>query len=199
MTIEQVAAFLLFAVVAAGTPGPSNVLLASTGAQVGVLRGIPCWLGQATGMGLMLFLVPLGLGSLVLGHPLVLRGLHWGGAAVMLWLSWKIATASSQVAATSGATPVGYFGAAGFQWVNPKAWLLCASAAGTFLNVGSGNPIARAALLSALFVLAALPSSFPWLAFGAGTQRLLRSPRRMRAFNLTMGALLALSIVLILR
>jgi threonine/homoserine/homoserine lactone efflux protein len=87
MTTDQVAAFLLFAVVAAGTPGPSNVMLAATGAQVGVLRGLPCLLGQTTGMGLMLFLVPLGLRNLVLGHPSVLRALHWGGAMVLLLLS----------------------------------------------------------------------------------------------------------------
>jgi len=32
MTTEQAVAFLLFAVVAAGTPGPSNVMLMATGA-----------------------------------------------------------------------------------------------------------------------------------------------------------------------
>ena len=45
MTSEQAVAFLLFAVVAAGTPGPSNLLLTATGANVGVLRGVPCLLG----------------------------------------------------------------------------------------------------------------------------------------------------------
>lgn len=174
-------------------------MLAAIGAQVGVVRGLPCLLGQTTGMGLMLFLVPLGFGRLVIGRPLVLQALHWGGAVVLLWLSWQIATASNHIAATSGAKRVGYLGAAGFQWVNPKAWLLCASAAGTFFNAGTGNPIARAALLSALFVLVALPSCFPWLAFGAAMQRLLGSPRLLRAFNIAMGSLLALSIALILR
>ena len=46
---EQVVAFLVFALVGAGTPGPANVLLAATGAQVGVLRGVPCLLGVAIG------------------------------------------------------------------------------------------------------------------------------------------------------
>ncbi len=199
MIAEHAVAFLLFALVAAVTPGPSNVMLTTTGAQVGVLRGLPCLLGVSTGMGLMLFLVPLGLGSLVLGRPLVLRALHWGGTAVLLWLSWKIATASGRADASSGAKPVGYLGAAVFQWVNPKAWLVSASAAGTFLSAGTESPVVQAASLSVLFVLAALPSGFLWLAFGAAVQRLLRSPRRMRVFNVTMGVLLALSIVLILQ
>ena len=42
MTPEQMAAFLLFAVAAAGTPGPSNLLLTATGArrQTVVLSGV---------------------------------------------------------------------------------------------------------------------------------------------------------------
>lgn len=199
MTTGQAVAFLLFAVAAAGTPGPANVILTATGAQVGVLRGLPCFFGQITGMGLMMFVVLSGLGSLVLGHPGVLQALHWGGVAVLLWLAWKIATASGAADAASAVRPLGYFDAAMFQWVNPKAWLVSASAAGTFMTAGTGPPVVQAALLSGLFVLAALPSCFPWLAFGAGVQRLLRAPRHRRVFNVTMAALLALSIVLILR
>jgi threonine/homoserine/homoserine lactone efflux protein len=192
-------AFLLFAVVAAVTPGPSNIMLTAAGAHGGVLKGLPCLLGVSTGMGLMLFLVPLGMGSLVLGHPLLLRALNWGGAAVLLWLSWKIATSTSRVDSISGGKPVGYLGATIFQWVNPKSWIVSASAAGTFLSAGAGSPFLQAAALGGLFVLAALPSGFLWLAFGAAVQRVLHEPRRLRIFNFVMGALLALSIGLILR
>src|SRR4029077_13288130 len=95
MTTEQAVAFLIFAVVAAVTPGPSNVMVTTAGANAGILRGLPCLFGVTTGMALMMFLVPLGLGSLVLAHPLALRALNWGGARVLLWLRWKIATSAS--------------------------------------------------------------------------------------------------------
>ena len=199
MDIGQIAAFLLFAVVAAVTPGPSNIMLTAAGAQSGILRGLPCLFGVATGMGLMMSLVPLGLGSLVSRYPVLLRVLNWGGAAVLLWLSWKIATSRSRIEADLGQDPVGYVGAAVFQWVNPKSWLVSASAAGTFLSSHAGSPIGQAASLGALFVLAALPSGFVWLTFGASVQHLLHSDRRLRTFNIVMGALLALSIALILR
>jgi threonine/homoserine/homoserine lactone efflux protein len=185
-------------VVAAVTPGPSNVMLTAAGANAGVRRGLPCLLGVSTGMGLMMFLVPLGLGSLVLRYPLILRVLHWGGAAFLLWLAWKIATSRGTDSATGG-DPVGYLGATVFQWINPKSWLVAASAAGTFLQAGSSGPVVQSAWLGGLFVLAALPSGFVWLAFGATVQRLLRSPRRLRIFNVAMGVLLALSVVLIVR
>jgi threonine/homoserine/homoserine lactone efflux protein len=199
MPMEQIVAFVLFAVVAAVTPGPSNIMLTAAGANVGVLRGLPCLFGVAAGMGLMMFVVPLGLGSLVLGYPVVLTALHWGGAVVLLWLSWKIATSRGAVDAASAGDPVGFLGAAIFQWVNPKSWLVAASVAGTFLTAGAGSPVVQAASLGGLFVVAALPSCFVWLAFGAAAQRLLGTERRRRVFNVTMAALLALSIVLVVR
>jgi threonine/homoserine/homoserine lactone efflux protein len=183
-------------VVAAITPGPSNIMLTAAGANAGVLKGLPCLFGVTTGMGLMMFLVPLGLGSLVLEHPLLLKTLKWGGAAFLLWLSWKIATSDRMESMPDGKS-VGYLAAAVFQWVNPKSWLVSASAAGTFLSAGAGSPIVQSASLGGLFVLAALPSCFVWLAFGAAVQRALHSRRRLRTFNIAMGAALAVSIALI--
>jgi threonine/homoserine/homoserine lactone efflux protein len=171
-------------------------MLTSAGANAGLLHGLPCLLGVASGMGLMMFLVPLGLGSVVLRYPLALKMLNWGGAAFLLWLSWKIAT-SRGTDTPADRRPVGYLHAAGFQWVNPKSWLVSASASGTFLSAGAGSPLAQAVYLGGLFFLVALPSGFVWLMFGATVQRLLRSPRRLRLFNVAMGLLLAVSIVLI--
>ena len=86
-----------------------------------------------------------------------------------------------------------------FQWVNPKSWLVSTGAAGTFLSAEAGSPIAQAAWLGGLFSIAAFPSGLVWLAFGAGVQRVLRTHRRWRIFNVVMGTLLALSIALIAR
>jgi len=198
MTSEQPVAFLLFAVAAAGTPGPSNLLLTATGANVGVLRGLPCLLGVSIGMGVMMFVVGFGLGSVVLANPTVLRALNWIGAAFLVWLAWKIATARRGEAAAAG-KPVGFIGAAAFQWINPKSWLVCASAAGTYLHAGSGSALPQALAFGALFIVVSLPCCFVWLAFGATAQRLLRTERARRRFNLAMGALLAGSVALIVR
>ena len=194
MTLEQAGAFFLFSVAAAGTPGPSNALLTATGANVGVRRGLPCLLGISLGMGVMMFLVAFGLGSVILRHPLILEGVRWCGAAVLGWLAWKIATAGRGGAAAAG-PPVGFVGGAAFQWINPKSWLVCASAAATFLDERPGSALGQSATFGLTFVLASLPSCFPWLAFGAVLQRLLRSERARRIFNAAMGALLAASVI----
>jgi threonine/homoserine/homoserine lactone efflux protein len=185
----------VFALVAAITPGPSNLILTTTGAAVGVLRGLPCLFGVAVGMGFMMFLVAFGLGSLVLESPVLLQVIKWCGIGFLLWLSWKIATAGhNQV--TGEKEFVGFWQAAAFQWVNPKSWLVSASAVGTFLQAGSGSALAQSLAFGMLFILAALPSCFVWLAFGAAMQRLLRTERAVRIFNVAMGALLAGSVIL---
>src|SRR5207249_11689510 len=117
--------------------GPSSALRTPAGAQVGVLRGVRCLLGGALGMALLMFIVAFGLGSVILTNPLVLKGVKWCGAVVLCWLAWKIATAR-RVSAATGDEPVGLVGAAAFQWVNPKSWLVCASAAATFLDERAG-------------------------------------------------------------
>ena len=195
MTTEQALAFCLFAIVAAITPGPSNLLLTSTGANVGVLRGLPCLCGVAIGMGLMMCLVAFGLGSLVLERPLILQGLKWCGMGFLLWLSWKIATAGRSDATTDKAF-VGFWGAAAFQWVNPQSWLVSASAVGTYLHADAGSAVVQSLSFGMLFVLAALPSCFVWLAFGATIQRLLSTEPAVRLFNVAMGAMLAGSVLL---
>ena len=195
MTAEQALAFFVFAVVAAITPGPSNLIVTSTGAAAGVLRGLPCLFGVAVGMGLMMFVVAFGLGSLVLESPVLLQAIKWCGIGFLLWMSWKIATAGRNQAAGEKQI-VGFWQAAAFQWVNPKSWLVSASAVGTFLQAGAGSALAQSLAFGPLFVLAALPSCFVWLAFGAAVQRLLRTERAVRLFNIAMGVLLAGSVVL---
>lgn len=194
MSPEQIAAFFLFALVAAITPGPSNVLLVATGAQVGILRGFACLLGIGTGMASMMFLAAYGLGNLLLAHPQILIAARLAGTAFLLWLAWKIASVPP-APPEAGAKPTGFIGAALLQWVNPKAWMVSAGAVATYLPADDGNAL----LFTAVFVAAAFPSGFVWLAFGAAAQRLLGDPRRQRIFNIAMGLALAASVAMMWR
>jgi threonine/homoserine/homoserine lactone efflux protein len=198
VTTDQAIAFLLFAIVAAITPGPSNILLTSTGAAGGIRRGLPALLGVSIGMGLMMAIVAFGFGSVVLDHPLILRVLKWCGIVFLLWLAWKIATATHGES-SAAINAVGFHEAAAFQWVNPKSWLVSVSAAATYLHTDDRGVAAHAIAFGLLFIAASLPSCFVWLAFGASVQRLLRTARAARIFNLTMGAVLAASVILFIK
>ena len=56
-----------------GLPALGNVQLTTAGATAGIRRGLAGLLGQVTGMGATLFAITLGLGSLLLAHPLALQ------------------------------------------------------------------------------------------------------------------------------
>src|SRR3546814_18432625 len=104
------------------------------------------------------------------------------GAVFLLWLAWKIATApvATDTAQAAPPRPVGFISAAALQWVNPKVWMVAAGAVATYLPAGSGDEglLVRAGVFALVFLAAALPSGFVWLAFGAAAQRLLTDPRR---------------------
>ena len=191
----RLTAFMTFSAVVAGTPGPSNALLTAVGARAGVRRGLASLLGQVTGMGAMLFAITLGLGNVLLAHPAALQALKWGGAAMLCWMAWRIATAGNAEMGTN--PPAGFLGMAAFQWINPKGWLTGVAAIATFLDRRAGGALAQAAIFAVLFTLVALPVCLPWLACGAALQRFLRTPRARRVLNGTMAALLAASTILL--
>jgi len=194
MNAEQAAAFFMFAMVAAVTPGPANTLILTTASTAGARAGLSCVLGISTSMGLLLFASALGLGQLIRAQPLLLKVMNYGGAVLLLWLAWRIATAG-RASDLKPVKPVGFIEAAAFQWINPKAWLVAISAAGTYLQASPGNVWTQALMFGAVFFAAALPSNLVWLALGAGLHRWLRNGRSARIFNVTMGIALAVSVL----
>ena len=129
MTSELFAGLLVFATISAWTPGPSNALLLASGLAHGFRKSVPIVLGVALGFPIMVALVGFGLGRLFEAAPLLYAGLKYAGAAYMLWLAWKIATASPSTGeATSDSRPMTFLQAAAFQWINPKGWVTALTA-----------------------------------------------------------------------
>lgn len=200
MSGDAAAAFFVFALVAAVTPGPSNVLLTAAGANLGIVRGLFCLLGVSAGMAVMMLLMASGVAGVLLSEAAVLPAIKLVGAAFLLWLAWKIASAGSgSPAAAPKPQRFGFLDAAALQWVNPKAWVVSAGAAATYLDPAPRSLALQALCFAAVFVSAALPSGFLWLAFGASLQKLLGDERRRRVFNIAMGLALAASVAMILR
>lgn len=183
-------ALLGYAFATTWTPGPNNMMLAASGATFGWRATVPHAFGVALGFPLMVFLIALGLGEVFRRSPGLQAGLAWAGFAVMMWLAWRIGTAGA-AKARNRSRPLRFHEAAAFQWVNPKAWVM---ATGVSAAYASGiDPVLDAALAAAVFTFAGVTSSNGWTAFGAGIGRLLGEGARLRAFNVAMALLLALS------
>jgi threonine/homoserine/homoserine lactone efflux protein len=178
------------------TPGPNNVMVASSAANHGIRATLPHMLGIAFGFSLMLALVCAGLGSVLVSWPLLLPLFRWIGAAWLVWLAWQIASAPPP--GEGGRRRVlGFFGAAAFQWVNPKAWLIAVGAAGEYLSPHQ-SLIIQLARIFVVFLLVGMPCLLVWALLGSGAGRLLRSPVQLRAFNVAMALLLVLSLLPVL-
>lgn len=192
----DLSAFFLFALIASITPGPSNVLLTTVGAQMGILRGMPTLVGTALGTGLVLFIVGLGLGAFILENETALSALRIIGMGAILWLSFAIATAPVKADASQQESNLkfGFLPALLLQWVNPKAWIVSVSIVGAFMAADT-PAFQQAATLSLIFISAAAIGCFPWLASGAMMRKCLQNPTIARLFNLTLGLGLALSMI----
>ena len=193
------ASAVAFAVSMSASPGPNNAMVAASGATFGFARSLPHIMGVAVGFPVMLVLVALGAGDLLRAAPVVHEVLRWVGAAYLLWLAFRIATsAPTSKEATGGSRPLSFLQAALFQWINPKAWVIAISAVLTFTTAGV-YALPEAGMLAAIFLVVILPALAFWTMTGVGAARLLRTTRRIRAFNLAMASLLVGSVVGLLR
>lgn len=183
---------MLFAVASSITPGPNNIMLLASGANFGFRRTLPHMLGISLGHAFQVTLVGIALLSVFDRYPWVQTALLIPCAAYLLVLAWRIAHAAPPGEAAATAKPMTGLQAAGFQWVNPKAWYMAIYAQTNFAPDG---PLVLSALTVALiFAATNLPSVSIWAWGGVQVRRLLQTPRRLRVFNLTMALCLVASL-----
>ena len=196
MTPEILFALTALAVGTLFTPGPNNAMLASSGAKFGFRPSVPHLLGVALGFPVMMLIVGLALGGLFQASAMLRETLRWGGAAILLWIAWKVARSGGPGAKTGIGRPMRFSEAAGFQWINPKAWSMAVAAVSQFVTPQS--PVTSALIVAAMFMTLGLVSASTWTYAGQALTRWLTTDRRLKTFNFTMAGLIVLSTVQIL-
>ena len=69
MTLASLISFSIFALTAAVTPGPNNIMLAASGANYGFRRTLPHIIGICVGFGFLVIAGGLGLGTFLQNFP----------------------------------------------------------------------------------------------------------------------------------
>ena len=197
MSLQTLIAVLIFSTVMAFTPGPNNAMLASSGSRFGLAHTLPHAAGVTLGFPVMIFLVGLGLASILLASPLLQLGMKSVSCAYLLWMAVQIARSDSTKESRGRDKPLTFLQAAAFQWINPKAWLMAVSAISAY-TTGSGRLYIEVAIIAAVSLVVSIFSTLTWAAFGAGIRRWLRSPAALRCFNIAMALSLVASMVPIL-
>jgi threonine/homoserine/homoserine lactone efflux protein len=197
MTLELFFGLFVFAGVAAFTPGPNNTLLMASGMNFGFRRTLPLIAGVTLGFPLMIAMVGLGLGRVFDSYPIVYQSLKYAGAAYMLFLAWKIATAKLSTSEVAAAKPMTFVQMMLFQWINPKGWVMAITALSAYTLASSYYT--GVATVVGTFVLMGITSAMTWAGFGAGLKSVMTDPRYFRVINIGLAALLVMSLVPMLR
>ncbi|MGO2497949.1 MAG: LysE family translocator [Vibrio litoralis] len=190
MDIQQLLALFTFVLVSTASPGPNNIMLMTSGANIGFLRTVPHMLGIVFGFSFMVLLVGVGLMGLFQLYPVLHQVLNIACISYLFYLALKIARAQpgSQNAEYQ---PMSFFAAVNFQWINPKAWTMAITAVSVYNTLNNWQGVL---IVSLMFGLVNMPSTTLWTYAGQKLQIWLNSPLRVKWFNYSMAGLLVLSI-----
>lgn len=183
--------------VAAITPGPNNLVVLRAAGHAGLRGALPAIAGIVCGGLLLLAVTALGAGAAFTTYPPLRR---WAGALGSLYLAWLgvslclAGIASRHSVATEAALPAGTLGLVGFQFLNPKSWVIVLTVLATMPATGLRDGL----LLAGLFVLAPTLCLLLWAVLGAWLARWLVQPAARRVVDVAMGVLLVACAFLLL-
>jgi threonine/homoserine/homoserine lactone efflux protein len=186
-------AFLIFMVVMYFTPGPNNIMLLSSGLTYGFRRTIPHIVGIVLGFAFMVAAVGLGLGSVFLAYPILQTILKYAGAAYLIYLAAAIAMSGpTKPREGNGRGPMTFWGAAMFQWINAKGWVIVIGTITAYAAIAQ-FPL-NIAIQTLISLMVGTVSTVVWALFGSALRPVLTSERLVRAFNILMAILLLASL-----
>lgn len=176
--------FFSYVTVMSITPGPNNLLLATSGVNFGMRRTLPMVFGILVGCALQTVIAGVAMEVLLHWMAAIRLPLTLAGCAYLLWLSWKIFRAAAPEV-RSKPQPMTLLGGACFQAINPKAWLMATNVA-LLYSASSG-------VLTVMigFMLLNLPCILIWAALGDRLRSHLQIAWKRQLFN----SLMALSLV----
>jgi threonine/homoserine/homoserine lactone efflux protein len=176
--------FFSYVTVMSITPGPNNLLLATSGVNFGFKRTLPMLFGILLGCAIQMLLASVALDALLHWMGAIRLPLTVVGCSYLLWLSWKIFRAGAPQL-RERPRPMTLVGGILFQAVNPKAWLMVTNVALMYANSNG--------VLTVLLGFAALnlPCILIWAALGDRLRSHLQVAWKRQAFN----SLMALSLV----
>ena len=186
-TLPLLAPVAWYVFVMAATPGPNNAMLAASGMNFGLSRTWPHIAGICVGITLLMLMTGLGLGAVFATVPEAQTALAAAGSLYLVYLAWRIANAAAPDVA-DGARPISFWEAFGFQFLNPKGWVMALNAA--LLMPAFESAVVKAVVLS---VLALSVGSMPmavWALFGMAIARVFQDARWRRIINWSLAGLL---------
>jgi len=186
-------AFVVFAAVMFFTPGPNNIMVLSSGLTYGFRRTVPHIAGITIGFAFMVGAVGLGFGTIFIAYPVLQTILKYAGAAYLIYLAAVIAMSEPVTPGQDNRRgPMTFWGAAMFQWVNVKGWVMVIGTITAYAGIASFPWNIGIQVVLSLMLGAASTST--WTLSGSSLRSVMTSPKAVRTFNIVMAVLLLASL-----
>ncbi|MCF4130023.1 LysE family translocator [Methylobacterium sp. SyP6R] len=185
---------ILFAIVSTLTPGPNNALIMGSAVNFGVKRSVPLLLGMCLGFPALILVSGFGVGVILRYVPEFYIYMKIIGSVYLLYLAYKIFKVREVASSSTLQQPLGFLHGAAFQWINPKSWIVAASAMSSFAIFSERTEV-NAVILSAIFIVVSIVCVGSWMVAGHLISGFLDTENKVVWFNRIMGILLAVSVL----
>ena len=185
--------FLSYALIAAVTPGPNNILALSSAAAHGLRRSAPLLAGMSAGFLAVMLLCGGAALALARALPGLAAWMIWPGAVYILWLAWRMVAGGvgENWDGNSEGQPLGFWSGLTLQFVNVKV-LLCGFTALTTFVLPHAPDVPHVLGCALLFAALGVACNLLWAAAGGLLREVFR--RHGRALNFLLAGLLAGSV-----
>jgi len=191
---EHIVAWAILLIPLMYSPGPTNILVASTGATFGFRNATPLIVGINVGLALQILVIALGVNRFFESHPAILVIMHWLGVFYMFWLAYyffrtkrasQVSNGQSQKLSRKSAFIEGVL----IEILNPKVWISLVVTFSVFaedvMTIENGST-----LLGAVTIGLNIVNNLMWAILGAFLIRRLCSGSFLKYQNYVYGLML---------
>ncbi len=182
------APILTFAMTAAITPGPNNIILSTNAVNYGFKETIPLILGVFFGFLSVLSLCLLGIGEVYESFPNFKTFIKIVATVFLTYLAYKIFN-SSEFSDNSNKKRFTFKDIYFFQLINPKAVSVSMSSSAIFIQ-NKFTYLEEFVLIFICFTISTSTSAIVWAAIGHSFRKYLNDKRKIIFFNRVMAVLL---------
>ena len=182
------APILTFAMTAAITPGPNNIILSTNAVNYGFKNTIPLIFGVFFGVLSVLTLSLLGIGEIYQSLPSLKVFIKIIATLFLTYLAYKIFV-SSNFSDSKNKKRFTFKDIFFFQLINPKSVTVCMSSTALFVQ-GHFSFLEEFIMIFISFIISTSTSAVTWAVIGHSFRKYLNDKRKIIYFNRVMALLL---------
>lgn len=173
------------------SPGPVNMTILSSSLNHGFKKTFAFISGATIGFTLLLIFIGFGFSKIINSYPLLFKILEILGSFFIIYIGYKILSSKPEIEMTQNEFVLAPNFTEGFllQWLNPKAWIACASGVALFSTPDTELFLG---LFIVIYFFVCYISLIIWGYLGQSLSLFLNSRTRIQYFNVFMGSTLIL-------